>query len=233
MSAAVEATVNGSLDSAANGSRNGAQRTSVVVADDHPLYRAALEEAIVSCPRLRLLQVATDGAEALAAVREHTPDVVVLDMRMPELDGQEVARQMRNDRLLTRVLFISEYHDGSLVLDSLSAGGAGYLSKAATAEEIREAIEQVARGECVLPPDIGRGLASVVREHRHANVQLSEREQTVLQLIAEGNTARLIAGQLHVAVPTVKTHIKNLYTKLGVSDRGAAVAEAMRRGLVE
>jgi two-component system, NarL family, nitrate/nitrite response regulator NarL len=209
------------------------QRTTVVVADDHPLYRAALGEAVRASSGLELVALASDGSEALAAVRRHEPDVVLLDMRMPELDGQTVAQRLREQRSSSRVLFISEYHDGELVLESLSAGGAGYLTKAATAEEICAAIEQVARGGCVLPPDVGQDLASAVRERRHIDVQLSEREQTVLELIAEGNTARLIAGQLHLATPTVKTHIKNLYAKLGVSDRGSAVAEAMRRGLVE
>ncbi|HXM86454.1 MAG TPA: response regulator transcription factor, partial [Solirubrobacteraceae bacterium] len=167
------------------------------------------------------------------AIREHRPEVAVLDMRMPQLDGQAVVRRLRALELDTRVLFISEYHDGELVLDSLGNGAAGYLAKSATAEEISDAVRQVAAGECVLPASIGNGLVSAIRERTYSSVQLSERERTVLQLIAEGNTARLIALRLHLAVPTVKTHTKNLYAKLGVSDRGSAVAEAMRRGLVE
>jgi two-component system, NarL family, nitrate/nitrite response regulator NarL len=209
------------------------RRTTVVIADDHPLYREALGEALGASSSLELLALASDGREALAAVCRHEPDVAVLDIRMPVLDGQEVARRMRELRSRTRVLFVSEYHDGELVLEALGAGGAGYLTKAATAVEICLAIGQFADGECVLPADVGQGLASAVREHRPVDVRLSEREQTVLELITEGNTARLIAGRLHLATPTVKTHIKNLYTKLGVSDRGSAVAEAMRRGLVE
>ncbi|HXP38411.1 MAG TPA: response regulator transcription factor [Solirubrobacteraceae bacterium] len=209
------------------------ERATVVIADDHPLYRAALGEAVESSARLELVALASDGNEALAAVRLHEPDVVLLDMRMPELDGQTVARRLAEQQSSSRVLFISEYHDGELVLGALSAGGSGYLTKAATAEQICAAIEQVAAGECVLPPDVGQGLATAVREHRHVGVHLSAREQTVLELLAEGNTAPLIAGHLHLATPTVKTHIKNLYTKLGVSDRGSAVAEAMRRGLVQ
>jgi two-component system nitrate/nitrite response regulator NarL len=213
--------------------RTAAASTSVVVADDHPLYRAALEDAIEAGAGLRLVAVASHGGEALAAIREHRPDVAVLDVRMPELDGQAVVRRLRALELDTRVLFISEYHDGELVLDSLGCGAAGYLAKSATAEEICVAVRQVAAGECVLPANVGNGLVSAIRDRTHASVQLSEREQTVLQLIAEGNTARQIARRLHLAVPTVKTHTKNLYAKLGVGDRGAAVAEAMRRGLVE
>jgi two-component system, NarL family, nitrate/nitrite response regulator NarL len=215
--------------------RSNDPRTSVVVADDHPLYRAALEAAINSGTGLRLLSVASNGAEALEAIRRHRPDVAVLDMRMPKLDGQAVVRRLGalEPELDTRVLFISEYHDGELVLDSLGTGAAGYLAKSATADEICAAVRQVAAGECVLPSNIGNGVVSALRDRTYSTVRLSEREQTVLQLIAEGNTARLIARQLHLAVPTVKTHTKNLYAKLGVSDRGSAVAEAMRRGLVE
>jgi two-component system, NarL family, nitrate/nitrite response regulator NarL len=211
----------------------GVELTSVVVADDHPLYRAALEDAIRSGPGLQLVAVASHGGEALEAICAHRPDVALLDMRMPELDGQSVVRRLRELELDTSVLFISEYHDGALVLDSLGAGAAGYLAKSATAEQICDAVHQVAAGECVLPSDVGTGLASAIRERVPTTVNLSEREQTVLQLIAEGNTARQIAHRLHLAVPTVKTHIKNVYAKLGVSDRGAAVAEAMRRGLVD
>lgn len=209
------------------------KRTGVVVADDHPLYRAALEEAIKSSAGLQLMAVASNGREALAAILEHQPEVAVLDMRMPELDGQAVVRRLTALELDARVLFISEYHDGELVLDSLGTGAAGYLAKSATAEEICAAVGKIAAGECVLPSDIGNGLVSAIRDRTYSSVRLSEREHTVLQLIAEGNTARLIARQLHLAVPTVKTHIKNLYAKLGVSDRGSAVAEAMRRGLVD
>ncbi|HEX4482677.1 MAG TPA: response regulator transcription factor [Solirubrobacteraceae bacterium] len=209
------------------------KRTGVVVADDHPLYRAALEGAIGSCDALQLLATASDGGEALEAIRRHRPDVAVLDMRMPKLDGQAVVRRLRALELETRVLFVSEYHDGELVLDSLGGGAAGYLAKSATAAEICAAVRQVAAGECVLPTDLGNDLVSAIRDRTYSSVRLSEREHTVLQLIADGNTARLIARELHLAVPTVKTHTKNLYAKLGVSDRGAAVAEAMRRGLVE
>jgi two-component system, NarL family, nitrate/nitrite response regulator NarL len=215
------------------GAESAARRVRVVIADDHPLYRDALRRTIEACPQLELAAMASDGREALDLIIRHSPEVAVLDIRMRELDGKDVASRLRERASSTRVLFVSEHHGGELVLQALTAGGTGYLSKTATGEEICAAIERVARGEAVLPSEIGGELASTLYARGPAAARLSERELSILQLIADGNTARTIAERLHVAVPTVKTHIQNLYSKLGVSDRGAAVAEAMRRGLVE
>ena len=204
----------------------------VLIADDHPLFLAALAETVAGSERLEIVATATDGQEALDLIRSHRPDVALLDMRMPRLDGREVVRRVRQAELSTRVLFVSEYHGGELVLQALTAGGAGYLSKAASAEQIRAAIVKVAEGEAVLPSDIGTDLASTLRDRGDTGTRLTARELSVLELIAEGESANVIAQRLHLAVPTVKTHIQNLYAKLGVNDRGAAVAESMRRGLL-
>jgi two-component system nitrate/nitrite response regulator NarL len=204
----------------------------VVIADDHPLFRVAMTETIAGSDELELVAVAGDGQEALDLIRTHSPDVAVLDMRMPGLDGREVMLRLRQAELPTRVLFVSEYHGGELVLQALTAGGAGYLSKSAEAQEIRSAILRVAKGDAVLPSEIGTDLASTLRERGDTGTRLTARELDVLELIAEGEPASVIARRLHLAVPTVKTHLQNLYAKLGVNDRGAAVAEAMRRGLL-
>ena len=126
----------------------------VVIADDHPLFLSALSSAVQHSPQLELLAMAQSGIEALEAVRRHRPDVTVLDMRMPGMDGQEVLRRLRETDAPTRVLFISEYVAGELVLQALSAGGAGYVPKSATAAEICAAIIKVAEGESVLPTEI-------------------------------------------------------------------------------
>jgi two-component system nitrate/nitrite response regulator NarL len=118
-------------------------------------------------------------------------------------------------------------------MQAFASGGAGYLSKSATGDEICTAIVRVAHGEDVLPSEVGDGLAHVLRLNGLVGSRLSARELGVLKLIAQGDTAPTIASQLHIAVPTVKTHIHNLYGKLGVCDRGAAVAEGMRRGLLD
>jgi two-component system nitrate/nitrite response regulator NarL len=205
---------------------------SVVIADDHPLFLDALRRTVESFGELRLLAAAADGQEALDLIRHHRPDVAVLDMRMPKLDGREVMRRLRDEEPATRVLFISEYHGGELVLQALTAGAAGYLPKSSTPDEICDAIVRISHGESVLPAEIGTELAGTLRDRGSAGTHLTEREVGVLELIAEGESANMIADRLHLAVPTVKSHIQNLYAKLGVNDRGAAVAEAMRRGLI-
>jgi len=204
----------------------------VVVADDHPLYLEALSQTIERRDGLMLVATATDGEGALEIVRSHKPDVAVLDMRMPKLDGREVVRRLRETEPATRVLFISEYSGGELVLQALTAGAAGYLPKSASGDEICAAIARISRGESVLPAEIGNELAGTLRDRGATGTHLTAREINVLELIAEGEPATMIAERLHLAVPTVKSHIQNLYAKLGVNDRGAAVAEAMRRGLL-
>ena len=205
---------------------------SVVVADDHPLFLGALKRTVESCGGMVLLAGAADGPEALEMIRLHRPDVAVLDMRMPGLDGREVVRRLREEEPATRVLFISEYHGGELVLQALTAGAAGYLPKSSSPDEICEAIVRIFRGESVLPAEIGTELAGTLRDRGESGTHLTARELNVLELIAEGESANMIADRLHLAVPTVKSHIRSAYAKLGVNDRGAAVAEAMRRGLM-
>jgi two-component system nitrate/nitrite response regulator NarL len=205
---------------------------SVIVADDHPLFLRALSETVASCAGLELVASAANGQDALDLVLAHQPDVAVLDMRMPKLDGREVMRRLREAQPDTRVLFISEYHGGELVLQALTAGAAGYLPKSASPDEICDAIIRISRGESVLPSQIGTELAGTLRDRGYSGTHLTARELSVLELIAEGESANMIADRLHLAVPTVKSHIQNLYAKLGVNDRGAAVAEAMRRGII-
>jgi len=161
-----------------------ADEVRVVVADDHPLFLGALRRTIESCSALTLLAGASDGQEALDMIRLHRPDVAVLDMRMPRLDGREVMRRLREDQPVTRVLFISEYIGGELVLQALTAGAAGYLPKSSSPEEICDAIVMIARGESVLPAEIGTELAGTLRDRGQSGMHLTARELGVLALIA-------------------------------------------------
>lgn len=204
----------------------------VIIADGHPLYRTALSALIASGDRLELIAACEDGVEALNAIRGHTPDVAVLDIRLPGLEGHRVAERVESEGIATRVLFLSENHQGELVHEALSAGGSGYLAKTATGEEIEQAIVEVSEGHEVLSAEVGGDLARALRVGGHDAVGLSTEKLEVLRLIATGATARSIAEQLHLATPTIKTHLQNVYLKLGVSSRGSAVAEAMRKGLV-
>ena len=153
---------------------------------------------------------------------------------MPELDGLQVANAVERDALGTRVLMLSAFMDRPIVFQAMAAGAAGYLSKDADRLEITDAILAVHRGETVLAPEVQAGIAAEVRSRwRPAMPSLSERERQVLEMIAEGMSAPEMGRRLFLSPATVKSHLQSLYEKLGVSDRAAAVAEAMRRGLLE
>jgi two-component system, NarL family, nitrate/nitrite response regulator NarL len=210
------------------------KRTTVVVADDHPLYREALVRAVRDRPDFELVAQAGDGRAALDAIRSASPDVAVLDVAMPGLRGVEIVDVVRRDDLDTRVVLLSAHLDGDTVYQAVAGGAAAYISKATPGTRICETIAAVARGETVLPAEVQSGLAEAIRQHREpSGPALSPREREVLGMIAEGRTAPAIARDLHLSTATIKTHLKTLYEKLGVNDRAAAVAEAMRRGLIE
>jgi two-component system nitrate/nitrite response regulator NarL len=210
-------------------------RVRVLVADDHPLYREGVTRAIKTRPELDLVGEATDGRESLAAIQRLQPDVVLLDIDMPELDGMHVLRALRRDGIGSAVLFLSASQSSDIAYEAIAAGAKGFLLKGAGAQEVCEAVLAVARGETVLAPAIQAGLAAGIQERATADEgpRLTEREQQVLSGIAEGLSAREIGQRLHLSAATVKTHTSTLYEKLGVSERAAAVAEGMRRGLLE
>ncbi|MBS1692688.1 MAG: response regulator transcription factor [Actinobacteria bacterium] len=209
-------------------------QVTVVVGDDHPVYRDGVVRALDNNGRTHVVAAVGDGRAALDAIREHRPDVALLDYHMPGVDGIAVAHAVARDRLGTRVLLLSASTEGSVVYRAIQEGAAGYLSKESDRDEIVAAVVACARGENVLPPDLVTSLASQV--HQHARSQpplLSERERQILRLIAQGRSVPEMAKELFLAPTTVKTHIRRLYEKLGVSDRGAAVAVAMRGHLLE
>ena len=209
-------------------------KITVVVADDHPLYRDGVVRALAASGQIDVVAEAGDGRAALVAIREHVPDVALVDYRLPELDGVAVAHAVKRDGLATRVLLVSAFTDSGVVYKALETGASGFLPKEARREQIVDAVLACARGENVLPPDVAAGLVSEIRlRKRHDTPVLTVREQEILRLIADGKSLPVIAKQLFLGVTTVKTHVQHLYEKLGVSDRAAAVAVAMRRGLLE
>jgi two-component system nitrate/nitrite response regulator NarL len=210
-------------------------RVSVVVADDHPLFREGIERAVSQRPELELVGTASDGREALARIRELEPQVAVLDLRLPELDGMQVLNALIRDGLPTRVLILSASGEPEVVYRAVQAGAAGYFRKEADRDAILNGIAAVAGGRTAIEPELQAGVFDQIRL-RGTGVErpiLTAREREVLTLLADGLTGRQIAERLIVALPTVKTHQARLYEKLGVSGRAAAVAEAMRRGLLE
>jgi two-component system, NarL family, nitrate/nitrite response regulator NarL len=210
-------------------------RVSVLVADDHPLFREGIERAVKERPELELVGSARDGREALELVRGLEPLVAVIDLRLPGLDGLRILNAVTRDGLSTRVLILSASGDAELVYRALQGGAAGYFRKEADRHAILDAISAVARGDTVIDPVLQAGVFDQIRVRGTGEERpiLTAREKEVLTLMADGLSGPQIAERLIVALPTVKTHQARLYEKLGVSDRAAAVAEAMRRGLLE
>ncbi|HEY0630549.1 MAG TPA: response regulator transcription factor [Thermoleophilaceae bacterium] len=211
-----------------------AGRVRVFVADDHPLVREGLLRAVADQPHLDLVGSAGDGRAALDGIRELRPDVALLDVKMPELDGLAVVRAVTREELPTRVVFLSAYVDSAVAYRAVAEGAAGFLSKEASSQSVCEAIVAASRGETVMSPEVQSGIAEEIRlRSAPERLSLSARENEVLALIAEGLSAPDIGKRLHLSPATIKGHLQSLYEKLGVSERAAAVAEAMRRGLLE
>jgi two-component system, NarL family, nitrate/nitrite response regulator NarL len=210
------------------------QKVRVVVGDDHPLFRDGVVRALQNSGEIEIVAEADEGTSALEAIREHKPQVALLDYRMPGMDGAEVAAAVTRDQLPTRVLLISAHDDAAIVYHALQEGAAGFLPKESSRSEIVAAVLSCAKGRDVLPASMAAGLAGEIRKRNEpSGPTLSAREREVLVMIADGKTIPAIAGELYLAPSTVKTHVQRLYEKLGVNDRAAAVAEAMRRRLLE
>jgi two-component system nitrate/nitrite response regulator NarL len=209
-------------------------RATVIVADDHPLFREGVVRAVKAWPELQLIAEAADGRTALALIQELVPAVAVVDLRLPELDGIAIAHAVTRDGLATRLLLLTAFADEVLVYRALEAGASGYVTKDATQEEIARAIHAVSQGMTQIAPDLTAGLARQIRSRSQNDAPvLSEREREVLELLCEGLSAPQIGERLVLGTSTIKSHLSHLYEKLEVSDRAAAVAVAMRRGLVE
>jgi DNA-binding NarL/FixJ family response regulator len=212
-------------------------RLRVVIADDQPLMRAGFKAVLEATGAIEIVAEAGDGAEAIAAAEAHRPDVVLMDIRMPGIDGIEATRRLPRHRILVLTTFgLDEY-----IVEALRAGASGFMTKDAPAAELVAAVRAVAAGDAVLSPAITRQLLDRVARRLPpasgaaggATATLTEREREVLQLVAGGMSNAEIAAALVVAEPTVKTHVSNLLGKLGLRDRVQAVIYAYEQGLVE
>lgn len=206
----------------------------MVVGDDHPLFRDGVVRALSASGSIDVVAEADDGVAALALIREHGPRVALLDYRMPGLDGAQVAAAVRRDQLPTRVLLISAHDESAIVYNALQEGAAGFISKESSRAELVAAVLSCAKGHDVVAPNLAAGLVGEIQRRNESSAPvLSAREREVLGYIAGGQTIPAMAKEMFLAPSTVKTHVQRLYEKLGVSDRGSVVAEAMRRGLLE
>ncbi len=189
--------------------------------------------ALTSSGSVDVVGEAENGSAALELIMAEQPDVALLDYRMPGMDGAQVAAAAQGQGLTTRVLLLSAHDEPAIVYQALQQGAAGFLLKDSTRSEIVKAVLDCAAGRDVLAPALAGGLAAEIRQRAAPSAPvLSVREREVLGRIARGQSIPAIAGELFVAPSTVKTHVQRLYEKLGVGDRAAAVAEAMRQGLL-
>ncbi|MBC6465903.1 response regulator [Actinomadura alba] len=201
---------------------------SVLLVDDHPVVREGLRGMLSDEPGLQVVAEAAGAAEAVAAVRKHAPDVVLMDLRMPGADGVEATARVLAQRPGTRVVVLTTYETDADILRAVEAGAAGYLLKDATRQDLAQAIRAAARGETVLAPSVAAKLVSRMR----SPVDLSPREVEVLSLVARGRTNAEIGRELFISEATVKTHLLRTFGKLSVSDRTAAVTTALERGIL-
>jgi DNA-binding NarL/FixJ family response regulator len=210
----------------------------VLIADDHSLVRQGLRRYLESAGDIEVVGEASNGAEALALMNNGAgeADVVLLDIRMPEMDGLETARLIHQDHPGVGVVMLTAYDDRQFVVEAVRAGARGYVLKARDAEHLVQTVRLVAGGNMVIDPQLVMALAdelSHTKERDRKADTLTAREVEVLQLLAFGHTNRDIAGQLYISPDTVKTHLEHIFEKLGASDRTAAVAEALRRQIIE
>jgi DNA-binding NarL/FixJ family response regulator len=202
----------------------------VLLVDDHPVVRQGLRGMLEAEPDLTVVGEASGGAQGVALAQATRPDVVLMDLRMPDLDGAAATAQILALGLACRVVVLTTFESDADILRAVGAGASGYLLKDASREQLADAIRAAARGETVLAPAVATALARQVRAP--AGPALSAREREVLGLVARGLTNAEIGRQLFISEATVKTHLLRAYAKLDVSDRTAAVTTAIARGLL-
>ncbi|MHA6669957.1 response regulator [Homoserinimonas sp. A447] len=202
----------------------------VLVADDHPIVRGGIVALLEAAADVVVVGQASTGVEAVALALELSPDVVLMDLRMPGLDGDQATAQILGERPQVKVIILTTYESDDSILSAIEAGASGYLLKAAPEEEILAGIRSVARGEVALAPSIAALL--VKRVAAPPTPTLTPRETEVLTLVARGLSNPGIATRLFVGEATVKTHLLHVFEKLGVNDRTRAVTRAMELGLL-
>lgn len=207
----------------------------ILIADDHPVVREGLIAMLSRELDFKVIGEAKDGAEAVNRVRELSPDVVLMDLRMPEMDGVEAMRQIRAVNPDVKFIILTTYSDDDYIFSGIEAGARAYLLKDAPREELFKAIRAVHRGESLIQPVVASKLLdrfSQLSRRTPSGEELSQRELEVLCLMAKGSANKEISAELKIAQSTVKTHITNIFQKLGVNDRTEAVTQAIKKGII-
>jgi DNA-binding NarL/FixJ family response regulator len=203
----------------------------VLVVDDHPVVRHGLSAILRYEEEMEVVGEAADGEEAVRLILERQPDVVLLDLRLPQFSGIEVMQKVRAQGLATRFLVLTTYDTDEYIAPALAAGAQGYLLKDATPDELSRAIQALMRGGAALEPAVAARLLGRMADDEQRD-DLSARELEVLRLLVAGASNKAIAAKLSLSENTIKTHISRIFDKLGVQSRAEAVAAALQRGLV-
>jgi DNA-binding NarL/FixJ family response regulator len=201
----------------------------VLLAEDHAIVRRGLEQLLAGVDDLEVVGAAADGAEAVALALEHRPDVVLMDLVMPELDGRAATREIVSRLPGTSVVVLTSFSDREQILEAIDSGAVGYLLKDAEPDELIRGIRAAARGESPLAPKAAQAL--VRARAARAPAELSRREREVLELLAQGLPNKLIARRLEISEKTVKAHVTSIFQRIGVTDRTQAALWAHRHGL--
>jgi DNA-binding NarL/FixJ family response regulator len=206
--------------------------TTVLVADDHRLVRQSIVKAIRAIVGFEVVGEAADGREAVQLTRSLEPDIVILDITMPHVDGLRAAQEIVALDRDVQVIFLSMHDDAQTIQRALSLGAAGYVSKDASLAEVSEAVQAVSGGSSYLSPLIAGKVMELASGRSDPSSQLTEREREILELLSTGERLSDIADQLYLSIKTVKNHLTSIYSKLGVSTGTQAVARAYRDGIV-
>lgn len=212
------------------------EKISIFIADDHGIVRQGLRDYIALQEDMEVVGDAANGEQAVIRIQDHTPDVVLMDLVMPGMDGIEATRRVREMSPATRVIILTSFAEEEQVFEAIKAGASGYLMKDVKPEELAKAIRGVQAGEPMLHPEIARLMMRELQrdnEQPRLHDQLTEREMEVLRCIARGMSNKEIAAELVISEKTVKTHVSNVLQKLHLADRTQAAIYAMQRKLVE
>lgn len=210
----------------------------VLVVDDHQMFRKGISSLINSRDGMQVVAEGSNGSEALQLARQHNPDVILMDLRMPVFDGLQATRMIKAERPDSRIIILTVSEEENDLFEAVKAGAQGYILKNMSPETLFESLEAVARGEAPLSPFMGVKLLEEFKRLSESRAMetsplLSPREREILQLVSRGASNKEIAASLHIAPGTVKNHIHNVLDKLHAQNRAQAVAQALREGLIQ
>lgn len=205
-------------------------KTRILLIDDHPVVREGLSGMLAGQPDFEIVGQGADGSQAVSMNAELRPDVVLMDLRMPGMDGVDAIQEIKAAMPDTNILVLTTYDSDADIVRAVEAGATGYLLKDTPREELFRAVRAAARGESVLAPAVAARLMTRMRAPAEEN--LTAREIEVLDLVSKGNSNKQVARSLHISTATVKTHLIHIFDKLGVKDRTSAVTAALEKGIL-